>query len=126
MAMQYIKIIKDKAQKRRSSSKNRGPVLTDEDEAFLCRVAITPPAADGSAASGGMDAQLGLPNDGQNAPLPWSPTDEELKQLTEESGAKEKPTPGPDRTAKIKQSIWSWIKKDGRTKDDKNLKVWRL
>lgn len=120
---QYIKYIKDKTQRRRSSSKSHDPVLTDEDEAFLCRVATSPAAADESVGSPGMDAQLGLPNDGQNAPLPWSPTDEELKQLTEEPGAKGKSTSVPDKAAKLKQNILNWMKKDGRAKDDKNLKV---
>ena len=117
--MQYVNYIKAKAHISKSP-KAPAPVLTEEDEAFLTRVATSAPGADIPVpVTQGRDAQLALMDGAQNIPLPQSPDEEQ--QLDNEGAARSNSTP-EEKTAKTKKRRpWSWIK---RVSGEKKSKVW--
>ncbi|KAF3492262.1 uncharacterized protein GIQ15_01779 [Arthroderma uncinatum] len=88
MAMQYMKSIRRKAVPKAASppaTETHGPVLTDEDEAFLHHVATSP------SLSGGDDSskQLGEMESSQDREIVDEPLDDDLRRLAEGKGSEE-------------------------------------
>ena len=96
------------------------PVLTEEDEAFLQRIASEgpppplPERPQGLAEAGstrGNDAQVALMNGAQNIPLPDVPDtpEGEVPPLEKEDTGK-----GKQKTSGSKRRMWSFIRRDSR------------
>ncbi|KAK2745578.1 hypothetical protein FQN57_003703 [Myotisia sp. PD_48] len=112
--MAFIKSIKGRVQRSKSSSASSPPsathslVLSDEYEAFLNRVAkslsfTASPKTDG--------IQPPITEEAQNTKLPDEPSDDELRQLAmgEAKDAKV-PETKPDKAEKAKKAPWGWMK----------------
>ncbi|KAM5437807.1 hypothetical protein MferCBS31731_005311 [Microsporum ferrugineum] len=93
MAMQYMKSIRRKPVPKSESkpgpplaTEAHGPVLTDEDEAFLRHVTTS------SSISAGDDSdkQPGASGNGQDRELIDEPLDDDLRRLAEDRGSQEK------------------------------------
>lgn len=101
--MEYINFIKTKA--RLATTKSEKPVLSDEDEKFLNKLASTDNPAPLRTIDHGGDAQLALLDGAQNVSLPPA-TAEEL--TTEPDLLLTEPEP------KSTKKQWSWLRKDSR------------
>ncbi|KAK2873643.1 hypothetical protein FQN49_002215 [Arthroderma sp. PD_2] len=127
MAMQYMKSIRRKAVPKSASppatETKGGPVLTDEDEAFLRQVTNSPSISAGDD----ENKQLGASGNDQDRELADEPLDDDLRRLAEERGSEEKlDTPAsesasasasasPDQKKtekghKSRKSLWNMIK----------------
>ncbi|EGD86844.1 hypothetical protein H112_05359 [Trichophyton rubrum D6] len=129
MAMQYMKSIRRKPVAKTESTstpaaETHGPVLTDEDEAFLHHVA-TSSSISGSDSG---DKQPGGSKDEQGRELVDEPLDDDLRRLAEDRGSQEKlDTPDTEPTAatassastdqkkmekghKSRKSLWGMLK----------------
>ena len=117
--MEYFK--HKKANKHVDTVENpETPVLTDEDEAFLQRIASEgpppplPERPQGLAEAGstrGNDAQIALMNGAQDIPLPDVPDtpDGEVAPLEREDTGK-----GKEKASGSKKRIWSFLRRDSR------------
>jgi hypothetical protein len=105
------------------------PVLTEEDEAFLQRIAsegTPPPLPDRpqdlfeAGSTRGNDAQIAIMNGAQNIPLPDEPDtpDETTPALHKSHTSK-----GKEKLAEGSKKMWSYLRRDSRDSKRKNQEL---
>lgn len=119
--MKYFKFIKDKTPFTKHPAKPHSPILTEEDEAFLSKVADSP---EKTRVDHSGDAQIALMDGAQNIPLPMSPREEndldrELALEGSISRAVESAKDEKPAETQKKRRPWSWMM-GGEAKEKKD------